>query len=292
MKWLSLLSKFDPWRSSLCTCPPKLTFNPYSGCDHRCVYCYASSYIPRFFDCRPKKDLVPRLKREAKKLKGQVISMANSSDPYPLLEAKTGLTRQCLSVLSKYPCQIQVVTKSNIVARDVDLLSKIPSSVALTITTQDSAVAKKIEPFAPMPNERLKTVEKLTGHGISVSARIDPIIPFVNDNPKDLIKTLAGLGVKHVTSSTYKIKKDNWRRFSEAMPKIAEKLKPLYFERGVKVSGYTLLPKELRYKLLKNIRGLAKKNGMKFGVCREAFSQLNTGSCDGSWLLFDRTRGP
>ncbi|MEM2108797.1 MAG: radical SAM protein, partial [Candidatus Bathyarchaeia archaeon] len=44
---MALISRFDPWRSSLCTCPPKLTFNPYTGCDHACVYCYASSYIPR-----------------------------------------------------------------------------------------------------------------------------------------------------------------------------------------------------------------------------------------------------
>ena len=69
-----LLTPFDPWKSSLCTCPPKLTLNPYTGCDHRCIYCYASSYIPKFGNCRPKKKLIQKLKKEASKLKGEIIS--------------------------------------------------------------------------------------------------------------------------------------------------------------------------------------------------------------------------
>ena len=96
---------------------------------------------------------------------------------------------------------------------------------------------------------------------------------------------LASIGVKHVTSSTYKIKPDNWRRFYAAMPGIAEKLKPLYFKQGEKMGGNTMLPRDLRFKLMKNLRDLAKANGMKFGVCREGLPQLNTAACDGSWLL-------
>jgi len=99
-----LISAFHPWRSNLCTCPPKLTLNPYTGCDHTCVYCYASSYVSKFFSCRPKKDLIPRLKREAVKLKGELVSIANSSDPYPNCEAETGLTRKCLEILSQHNC--------------------------------------------------------------------------------------------------------------------------------------------------------------------------------------------
>ena len=183
--------KFDPWYSRLCTCPPKLTFNPYTGCDHACVYCYASSYIPKFFNCRPKKDLIPRLKREAAKLKGELISISNSSDPYPNLEAETGLMRKCLEILSRCDCKIQIVTKSNIVIRDMDLLKKKPSMVTLTITTDNDNISKLIEPKAPSPSERLKTAETLIRNGIPTSVRIDPIIPFVNDNPKNLVQTLA-----------------------------------------------------------------------------------------------------
>ena len=269
----------------MCTCPRKLTLNPYSGCDHGCFYCYASSYVQNFWDCRPKKDLLETLKREAAKLKGEIISISNSSDPYPKAEASTGLTRRCLEVLAESNCRIQIITKSNLVVRDDDLLSKIPSTVALTITTDDDQVAKLLEPNAPTPSQRLRAAQDLISQGIPVSVRIDPIIPFVNDQPQKLIATLASLGVKHITSSTYKAKPDNWKRLSQAMPQVAEKLKPLYFQQGERVGGNTLLPKDLRFRLMKNIRDLAVANGMKFGVCREGLAQLNTAACDGSWLM-------
>jgi DNA repair photolyase len=285
-----LISRFDPWRSSLCTCPPKLTLNPYSGCDHHCVYCYASSYIPRFQECRPKKDLLRKLQREASKLKGETVSISNSSDPYPRMEATTGLTRRCLEILAESNCRIQVITKSNLVTRDDDLLSKAPSTVALTITTLDAEVARLLEPNAPPPAERLRAAENLIGKGVPVSVRIDPVIPLVNDKAEKLVTTLAGIGVKHVTSSTYKIKPDNWRRFKVVMPHVAKKLEHLCFGAGEKLGGSTLLPRDLRLKLMKKIRNLATANGMKFGVCRGGLAQLNTAACDGSWLLNAETR--
>jgi DNA repair photolyase len=280
-----LISRFDPWRSSLCTCPPKLTLNPYSGCDHHCVYCYASSYIPNFHECRPKKDLPQKLKREAAKLKGETVSISNSSDPYPRMEATAGLTRRCLEILAESNCRIQIITKSNLVTRDEDLLSKAPSTVALTITSLDSEVARVLEPHAPPPAARLRAAEDLIRKGVPVSVRIDPVIPMVNDQPEKLVATLASIGVKHVTSSTYKIKPDNWRRFTAAMPTVAKKLKLLYFTQGERIGGNTLLPRDLRLKLMKRVRDLATANGMKFGVCREGLAQLNTAACDGSWLL-------
>ena len=282
---MPLISRFDPWRSGLCTCPPKLTFNPYTGCDHQCIYCYASSYIPSFNDCRPKKDQLSSLKREASKLNGETISIANSSDPYPRAEASAGLTRRCLEILAESNCKIQIITKSNIVVRDDDLLSKVPSTVALTITTDDDNLAKLIEPYAPLPSQRLRAAQDLIKAGIPVSVRIDPIIPFVNDQPQKLIATLTSIGVKHLTCSTYKAKPDNWMRLAQALPKVSEKLKPLYFQQGEKIGGNILLPKELRFKLLKSIRDIAVANNVKFGVCREGLAQLNTAPCDGSWLM-------
>jgi DNA repair photolyase len=198
--------------------------------------------------------------------------------------------RICLAILTQHDCRIQIITKSTLVTRDTDLLNKFPCTVALTITTDDDNTARLIEPNAPPSTARLKTVEALIDKGIPVSVRIDPIIPLVNDNPESLIATLASMGVKHVTSSTYKVKRDNWRRFATAMPNVTEKLKKFYFEQGEKTGGYTLLPKDLRLKLMKNVRSLALENGMKFGVCRENLSQLNTAACDGSWLLLEKRR--
>jgi DNA repair photolyase len=225
------------------------------------------------------------LKREAAKLNGETISIANSSDPYPRAELSAGLTRRCLEILAESNCKIQIITKSKLVVRDDDLLSKVPSTVALTITTDDDTIGMLIEPHAPPSSQRLRAAQDLIKAGIPVSVRVDPIIPFVNDQPQKLIATLASLGVKHLTCSTYKAKPDNWMRLAQAMPKVAEKLKPLYFQQGEKIGGNTLLPKEFRFKLLKSVRDLAVANNMKFGVCREGLPELNTASCDGSWLM-------
>ncbi len=126
--------------------------------------------------------------------------------------------------------------------------------------------------------------------GIPVSVRIDPVIPLVNDQPQELIVTLASIGVKHLTCSTYKAKPDNWMRLTRAMPEVAEKIKPLYFQQGEKIGGSTLLPKEVRFKILKDFHDLAGAHGMKFGVCREGLTGLNTAACDGSWLM-PKTKG-
>jgi len=160
--------------------------------------------------------------------------------------------------------------------------------VALTITTDDEETAKILEPYAPPPAERLKTAERLLAEGIPVAVRVDPVIPYVNENPEALVKALAEIGVRHITASTYKVKLDNWQRLSLAMPKTAEKLKPLYFEKGEKLGRYIYLPKELRLRLLENLAKLAKKYGLKFATCREGLKGLNTAICDGSWLLKEK----
>jgi DNA repair photolyase len=282
---LPIISNFDPWRSSLCTCPSKLTFNPYTGCDHNCIYCYATSYIPNFRNCKPKNNLLARLKREAAKLNGEVLAMSNSSDPYPNAESKLGLTRQCLKILAENNVRLQIFTKSSLVTRDIDLLSKIPCTVAFTITTLDESLACVLEPKAPAPSERLRAIKALVAHEIPVIVRIDPVIPTLNESLAELISAVSALGVKHITSSTYKVKADNWMRLKTALPQTAEALEPLYFKEGETQAGSRLLPKQYRIKLLSKIRQLAIKRGMQFGVCREGLSELNTAACDGSWLL-------
>ena len=282
---MPLISSFDPWRSGLCTCPTKLTFNPYTGCDHNCLYCYASSYIPNFKDCHPKKNLIAVLRREAAKLRGETISISNSSDPYPRIESSECLTRRCLEVLAGCNCRIQIITKSNVVARDHDLLSRVPATVSLTITTDNEFLSRIIEPNAPLPSQRIRAAQDLIEAGVPVSVRIDPIIPRVNDQTQKLIKTLADIGVKHVTCSTYKAKPDNWKRLSQALPKVMEQLKTLYFQEGEKIGGSALLPAKYRFNILETARAAALAQGLKFGVCREGITGLNTAPCDGSWLM-------
>jgi DNA repair photolyase len=188
-------------------------------------------------------------------------------------------------------CKIQIITKSNLVNRDDDLLSRVPATVALTITTDNEFLSGIIEPHAPLPSQRIRAAQDLIKAGVPVSVRIDPIIPRVNDQTPKLIKTLADIGVKHVTCSTYKAKSDNWKRLIQALPKVMEQLKPLYFQRGEKVGGSALLPADYRFKLLKVARDAALAQGLKFGVCREGLNGLSTAPCDGSWLMPQREGG-
>jgi DNA repair photolyase len=262
-----------------------LTLNPYTGCAHGCVYCYASAYVPRFSEVRPKRDLVARLRREVSTLKGETISVANSSDPYPPVEAEAGLTRGCLEVLSACDCRVQVVTKSSLVARDADLIGSFRCMVSLTITTDDDRVAGLLEPGASLPSERLRAAAFLIGMGIPTSVRVDPIIPFLNDEPESLVSKVAALGVKHVTSSTLKVTSRNWEAISRAVPVVAERLRPLYFEKGERMGRQFYLPRELRLELLKKVGRSVEKHGMRFGTCRDDLACLNTAACDGSWLL-------
>lgn len=281
-----LLTPFDPWKSPMCTCPPKLTFNPYTGCDHGCLYCYASSYIPRFHDCRPKKNLLTRLKKEATKLKGELVSMSNSSDPYPQLEKKLGLTRKCLQILANSNCRLQIITKSDLVTKDIDILQALPCVVSVTVLTLDDSLSRKLEPGAPVASKRLDAIKKLVKANIPTTVRIDPVVPFLNDDLSSLVKTVADLGALHITCSTYKTKPDNWKRFSKVFPEIAKKLKPKYFNDGERLSGSTYLPQTFRFSLMKQAKQTVEQYGLKFGCCRENFN-LNSAVCDGSWVIPD-----
>ncbi len=277
-----MIRPFDPWKSELCTCPEKYSFSPYTGCGHGCLYCYITSYIPDAFSPREKKNVYGRLVRELRKIKhGSLISISNSSDPYQPLEKHRRLMRKILPLFRSF--RVQVVTKSDLVAADADILKDLMACVSITVTTMDKNVASKMEPGAPPPERRIDALKTLSDSGIPVSARVDPIIPYINHDVEDLLKELSGVGVKHITSSTYKLRWDSWKRIHEKFPEEGEKLKELYLK-GEKKKNTYYLEREIRIKILKNIRDIALRYGMSFACCREGLN-LNTGVCDGSHLI-------
>ena len=285
---MSLITPFDPWKSKLCTCPLKYSFSPYVGCQHNCLYCYASSYIPRFFEPRIKKDVIKQLNKEIPKIKqNKYVTIANSNDPYQPLEEKLKLTRGSLKIFSNHKFKIMIVTKSNLVVRDLDILKKARVAISITITTLDEKKAKRLEPNAPSPEKRLEAIRYLSKNRIPTIARVDPIIPFINDTEIDeLVRAVAEAGARHIVSSTYKVKLDSWKRMEREFPEEMKKLRSLYFVKGERVNGYYYLPVEYRYRLMKRIAERVKEFGITFAVCREGFSSLNTSNtCDGSHLI-------
>lgn len=280
-----LLREFDPWNSTLCTCPGKVSLNPYTGCAHGCLYCYASSYIPRFSECRPKPGLLKNLMREVHSVEpGTLVSMANSSDPYPPMERDLRLTRECIKIFRDRGLRLQLVTKSDIISRDADLLETMDCVVCITITTLCDELVSLLEPGAPMPERRLETIRLLWSRGIPVSARLDPIIPRINE-PEigDLVSAVCSAGARHITTSTYKARPDSWKRLKDAFPKESEALRAM-FEKGSRISGSRYLPEDIRFALIQKMKKAATKNGATLSTCREGFSNDPGVCCDGSHL--------
>ena len=280
-----ILRPFDPWKCLLCTCPAKLSLNPYTGCPHGCLYCYAASYIPRFSQCRPKADLLKRLAREAARISpGTLVALSNSSDPYPPLETDLRLTRGCLQILKDRDLSVQVVTKSHLVAEDAEILAGMSACMAITLTTLKDGVCRRLEPGAPLPGRRLDAMARLAKRGIAVSARIDPIIPGINDAEiEDLVIAACQAGAGHITSSTYKARPGSMGRIISAFPEEGEALKSL-FQRGSRIAGSSYLPADVRSDLMQQVRAKAIRGNVTFSSCREGMATQPGINCDGSHL--------
>ncbi len=276
---MQYIKPFDPWRSPLCTCPPKFSFNPYTGCVHNCIYCYAT-YIPRFNRLRLKRDLFRRLERDLQELPpNALISMSNSSDPYPPAERSLEITRRCLEIMKDYDVRILIVTKSNIVVRDVDLLSEMRCAVSVTVTSLSTA--SKIEPNAPKPEKRVEVLRKLKDAGIPVILRLDPVIPFLTEEEALKVLELCDF-VDHVVTSTLKLRRDILARFRRVFPELAKRYELIYTERVGR--SYYYMPRDLRLKLLRPIVERCEELGISYAFCREGF-EFKADSCDGSHLI-------
>ena len=214
------------------------------------------------------------------------IAMSNSSDPYPRIEKEKKIMRKTLEIMKNFPVKLIITTKSDIIVRDIDLLKDMQVAVMFTITTMDSDLASRLEPFAPTPKQRVNAAKKLINAGIPVGVRLDPIILSINDSlesMKEVIKKCAEVGCKHVVSSTYKPRPDNWKRMVSSFPEAMNKTKKLYSER----IGHTLyLQQKIRRRIMERVRELAVEYNLTFATCREGFLDLHTAkSCDGTHLI-------
>ena len=173
------------------------SINPYRGCEHGCIYCYARpthEYLgfSAGLDFESKimvKDNAPELLRKelsSTKWKPQVIAMSGVTDCYQPVERKLKLTRRCLEVLAEFRNPVGIVTKNHLVTRDIDLLGDLASHQAavvfVSLTTLDASLAAKLEPRASLPHHRLAAIEALSKAGIPVGVMTAPIIPALNDH--------------------------------------------------------------------------------------------------------------
>jgi DNA repair photolyase len=172
------------------------SINPYRGCEHGCVYCFARP-THAYMGLSPgldfesklfaKPDAARLLERELAKegYQPKIIAIGTNTDPYQPIEKKWRIMREVLEVLEAYNHPVGIVTKSALVARDIDILSRMAekglAKVALSVTTLDRPLARTMEPRAATPPKRLETIRILAEAGIPASVMVAPIIPGLND---------------------------------------------------------------------------------------------------------------
>ena len=176
--------------------PFEQSLNPYKGCEHGCVYCFARpthaymglspglDFESRLF---AKENAAELLQRELRKpsYKPRTLQLGSNTDPYQPIEKERRITRRVLEVLSRFNHPVSITTKSALVLRDIDLLGPMAekglAAVGISVCTLDRRLARAMEPRAPTPERRLKTIAALAGAGIPVAVMVAPMIPVLND---------------------------------------------------------------------------------------------------------------
>ena len=173
------------------------SINPYRGCEHGCIYCFARpthayqglspglDFESKLF-AKPNAAELLRNELADPKYRPRMIAMGTNTDPYQPIEKKWCVTRGILEVLREAGHPVGIVTKSALVMRDIDILTEMAeknlAKVALSITTLDPKLARAMEPRAPTPQRRLATVRALSNAGIPTAVMVAPIVPAINDS--------------------------------------------------------------------------------------------------------------
>lgn len=176
------------------------TMNIYRGCCHGCLYCDSRSdcyQIDGFDTVRAKADALRVLRDDlARKARPAFICTGSMSDPYNPFEEELELTRHALELIDAYDCGVAIATKSDLIVRDIDVLTSIrghsPVICKITITTADDALAAGIEPNAPPPTRRLAALEKLAGAGLFTGVLLMPVLPFLEDSDENVLSVVEG----------------------------------------------------------------------------------------------------
>jgi DNA repair photolyase len=192
--------------------PFRQSINPYQGCEHGCIYCYARP-SHAYLGLSPGLDFETRLfaKANAAELlreelsrpdyRCELISLGANTDPYQPAEREQRLTRSILEVLGEFRHPVGIVTKGSLIERDLDLLEPMAAEglvqVFVSIGTLDGEIARTLEPRAAAPYRRVETLRRLAARGVPCGVFVAPIIPFLNDKDMEAaLEAAAGAGAR------------------------------------------------------------------------------------------------
>src|SRR5262249_33251104 len=285
-------------RSILTRCySPRMPFtwmiNPYRGCEFACKYCYAR-YTHEFMELRDGLDFERKiyikqhsawlLRQELKQVRpGQSIAIGTATDPYQPAERKFGVTRAIMKELARHRgFSLGLVTKSDLIVRDLDLLQTIAGnnrlSIHVTVTTTRTDLARILEPRAPRPDLRLKAVRKLVQAGISTSINCPPVLPGITDSPADLenlVCAAADAGARSVAAIPLFLKPCAEKIFMPFLEQNFPDLVEAYKERFAKRA---FLPVEYKRRLSALVKRLSQKH--KMGESENVRAPVRAASAD------------
>jgi len=225
----------------------KYNMNLYRGCQHRCIYCDSRSecYQIEDFDGEVlvKVNAIELLRKElaSKRVKG-VIGLGSMNDPYMPLEAEFNLAGRALEVIAEFGFPVHIITKSDLVLKDLETLhriSRVYATVSFTITTADDDLAAKVEPLAPRPSARLAAMRVLADNGIQTGVTMMPILPFIEDTEENLaaiVEKAAAAGASYILPSMGMTMRDRqrayyYRQLDRLFPGLRETYQRVYGDR-------------------------------------------------------------
>ncbi len=211
--------------------------NPYRGCGHSCVYCYAQD-VTRFEMARPwgevievKANIVSRLRKDLEKRPQGVFGIGTVTDPYQPLESEYELTRRCLVLLRRFGARISILTKSDLVLRDLDILAGwADAEVGISIGCPDEHMTSIVEPGAPSPGRRFMALRRLNDEHVNTYLMAAPIITGLCDSEEtlvDLVREAKDAGVRRIMWDKFNPKPMATSRLRKCMSRIgAQTLRP------------------------------------------------------------------
>ncbi|MEW6555876.1 MAG: hypothetical protein AB1349_00800 [Elusimicrobiota bacterium] len=245
----SILNRLDDKSNGLDGFACIYTLNPYRGCEHACQYCYVLSekYVPyskkeEFFYRIQLKSNAPFLLQESlqKTQNGSLMMLGSACDPYQPIEEKYKNTRNLLEIIYRYEIPLHIMTKSELILRDTDLLEKISSTsflaISFSIAVNDD-LATILETRATKPSKRFAAITSLTTKGIRCGVAISPILPFITSEKiiSEIIAKAKRSGAKYIFSDDLRLRDTNKERFflfiQKFYPKLLSRYRIIYSKR-------------------------------------------------------------
>jgi len=293
-----------------CFCYTIFRLDPYIGCSHSCIYCY-TKFFPSLNPPKIKARIsFPQAFQQAihllKKSHTPIppFRLSELTDGLQPIEEKLKLSYRTLKVCLQEQVPVIISTKSTLVAKPpwLDIIKELAAEklaiVQITLTLLDDNKARKLEPHAPPPSQRIKTIETLVDEQIPVILRLQPIIPYLNSQPDQVqqyVETAAALKVKQIIAETIRI--STWKTLQQLQPLLT----PHQYKKLTNPKLWQKYPKspckhpnkQWRTQTYQTIKQQTTKYKIHFTVCREPFHNLNTApDCCGIYLLKNPTLRP